>query len=374
MPAEIDSRTRILHVVQSLGTGGLENGVVNLANRIDRRRFVLDVLCLRFIGELAERLTSESKVIYDPATSSSITSSIRSVASLCTRGRYQVVHTHGWATLLPGYIGGRIARVKVINGEHGTFFTDTRLRRTAQRILFRAVDLNCAVSDSLRIEMQEVFGHPASRVQVISNGVDVSRFLPTPSARAAIRRELGVAQGVLLLGTVGRLVPVKDYATLVTAFHELSLSLPGARLLIVGDGPELNKLKQIAEALGEGKAVIFTGNRDDVPSLMSAMDVFCLTSIREGLSNTLLEAHACGLPVLATATGGNGEVVRPGRTGFLFEVGDHGQLAELMITLGRNPQLRNQLGDGARKMAVQEFSIDRMVSAYEKIYAGILCD
>jgi glycosyltransferase involved in cell wall biosynthesis len=206
----------------------------------------------------------------------------------------------------------------------------------------------------------------------IINGVDVKRFRPDPETRAATRKSLGVNANEILFGAVGRLVPVKDFKTLITAFRELSATSAEARLILVGDGPELAALRTVAGDLCEDKKVAFLGNRDDVPSLMNAMDVYCLTSLREGLSNTLLEAHACGLPVIATDTGGNGEVVVTGRTGFLFKVGDDAALTILMRNLAEHQQLRKSLSVAARERAAKEFSIARMVREYEKLYESVL--
>jgi sugar transferase (PEP-CTERM/EpsH1 system associated) len=369
------SRIRILHVVQSLGTGGLENGVINLANGIDRHRYELDVLCLRFIGELRTRLTNHSEVFFDSRTSTSIARSIVAVRHYCRTRKYSIVHTHGWATLLPGFLGARAAGgACTINGEHGTFFADTARRRIAQRLLFRLVDANCTVSRSLRDEMQQIFSHSRATVSTIVNGVDTDRFKPNAVTRAETRRALGMDANEILFGTVGRLVPVKDYRTLINAFRTLSTECPNARLILVGDGPDLADLRTLAGDLVDSRKVIFVGNRDDVPSLMNAMDVFCLTSLREGLSNTLLEAHACGLPVLATRTGGNGEVVASGKTGYLCDVGDVTELAMLMKNLATQRPLRDQFGAAARERAVNEFSIARMVDAYEELYERVLRD
>ena len=176
-------------MVQSLDTGGLENGVVNLANRIDKSRFNLDILCLRYTGRLRDRLSADVSVEFDPTTASSVAKACRVIADCVNNGSYDVVHTHGWATLLPGFVGGRIlGRAIVVNGEHGTFFADSFRRRLLQKLLFRAVATNCTVSDSLRLEMQLLFSVPESQAETIVNGVDVDRFKPDQVARRTVRR------------------------------------------------------------------------------------------------------------------------------------------------------------------------------------------
>lgn len=374
MPVDHNKPIRILHVVQSLGTGGLENGVVNLANGIDRDQFNVDILCLRYRGELCERLRPDTTVFFQKNTATSISKSLLAVRRLCRNKGYDIVHTHGFATLLPGFVGARLAGgVRIINGEHGTFFVDTARRRNTQKLLFRLVDANCTVSNSLRDEMGSLFSLPQKRITPIINGVDIERFRPDQGVRASARQSLGMRPDHIAFGTVGRLVPVKDYGTLVAGFRRIAARCDAARLVFVGDGPELELLRALAGELCESGKIVFVGNRDDVPFLMNALDVFCLTSLREGLSNTLLEAHASGLPVIATKTGGNGEVVSHGETGYLFTVGDSAGLADHMLTLARDKELRRKLGFAARERAERMFSVAAMVRNYEGLYEDVLC-
>jgi glycosyltransferase involved in cell wall biosynthesis len=219
--------------------------------------------------------------------------------------------------------------------------------------------------------MQVLFSVPESQVETIVNGVDVDRFKPDQVARRTVRTELGLESDNPVFGTVGRLVPVKDYATLLKAFGVASREHAGAKLLIVGDGPEAQSLKALADSLSIGNSVIFAGNHDDVPALLAAMDVFCLTSIREGMSNTLLEAHACGLPVLATDTGGNPEIVDAGTTGYLVPVGDVDTLASRMRCLEWDSAKRRLMGEAARQRSITKFSLSTMVENYERLYERV---
>ena len=368
---DTDQPVRILHVVQSLDTGGLENGVINLANNINQDRFHVDIACLRYIGKLRDRLRAGVEVYFDSGTGS-IRGATCAIRELVRQHCYDIVHTHGWATLLPGFVGTRfLPAVSVINGEHGTFFVDSWRRRISQRALFRWVDANVTVSAALRREMHTMFGVDPASVTPIINGVDIDTFYSTPERRAAARDLLEIQSESIVFGTVGRLVPVKDYGTLIRAFKELADAVPSAVLVLVGDGPELGALQQIAGGLLREQRILFAGNRDDVPALMPAFDVFCLTSLREGLSNTLLEAHASGVPTLATDTGGNGEVVEHDTTGFLFEVGDSHALAKHMRRLAENADLRREFGAAARDRAVSRFSIASMVHSYEQEYMRV---
>jgi glycosyltransferase involved in cell wall biosynthesis len=211
---------------------------------------------------------------------------------------------------------------------------------------------------------------PARRITVIHNGVDGRRFSPDASARAHFRRAYGVSDEEFCIGCVGNLIPVKDHLTLLRAVDGFARSGRPWRLLIAGAGPELPTLTAFADAHPAWKSrVMFLGRNNSIAGLLNAMDVFVLSSLTEGISNSLLEAMATGLPVVATATGGNPEVVPDdGGSGLLFPVGDAGRLTEHLLALDARPVWRKQLGQRALRLAREEFSIDSMVRKYEEIY------
>jgi glycosyltransferase involved in cell wall biosynthesis len=166
------------------------------------------------------------------------------------------------------------------------------------------------------------------------------------------------------------LVPIKDHQTILHAAALLSKSGIDVRVLLVGSGPEREKLQGLA-AKALGGRVSFAGDSSRVPELLNAMDVFALPSLNEGMSNTLLEAMACGLPVLATNVGGNPEIVENNVNGCLFTPGDTAWLAEKLQLLARNPALIHQLGTAARNHAIESFSLSRMLEAYRSFYLDL---
>ncbi|MGH8595830.1 MAG: glycosyltransferase, partial [Gammaproteobacteria bacterium] len=182
--------------------------------------------------------------------------------------------------------------------------------------------------------------------------------------------------GVVRIGTVGRLQQVKDQATLLRAFAALCAALPTdrsrLRLLIVGDGPLLGDLRALAISLGIADAVWFPGALDTIPEVLRAMDIFVLPSLNEGISNTLLEAMASGLPVVATAVGGNLELVEDGVCGRFFQPGDHLGLAQLLAEYAADPASRGDHGRAARNAVLNKFSLEAMVASYEAIYDRVL--
>ena len=178
-----------------------------------------------------------------------------------------------------------------------------------------------------------------------------------------IRDELGISERSCVIGVVGRLDPIKDHSTLFQAFAEVRKASPDARLLVVGDGPERAYLEDLA-----GDGILFLGNRLDVPVILQALDIFVLSSLNEGISNTILEAMATGLPVIATKVGGNSELVEDGATGILVPPKEPKAIASALLKYIRNPEIRNSHGNRGRINAIQVFSIENMVKGYVTVY------
>jgi glycosyltransferase involved in cell wall biosynthesis len=260
--------------------------------------------------------------------------------------------------------------VRVISTEHGRLNDQpaTIKRRIGTRVLNWLPATVVAVSRSLRSQLLAE-GFPESRVRVVRNGIDPGPP-PAPELRRDARARLGLHEDELVIGAVGRLAPVKDFGALIAAFG-LVRSLPGrARLVIVGDGPERAALLSEARAANVSRAVLFTGHQDDVPSLMPAFDIFVNSSIYEGVSLTVLEAMAAGLPVVATAVGGTPEIVDDGVNGRLVPRRAIREMASAVAGLARDPELRARFGAAGRSRVLQSFHIDRMVRTYAGLYAS----
>ena len=210
----------------------------------------------------------------------------------------------------------------------------------------------------------------SSKVLTILNGVDTERFSPG-NDKAGSKIRLGIDGNVFVIGIVARLAQVKDHATLLEACRILVESGHEFRLLVVGDGPLRGQLEERTHFLGISKQVIFTGMREDITDLMRAMDIFCLSSLSEGISLTLLEAMACGLPIVATAVGGNPEVVVGGETGFLVKPGSPESLSERLAVLISNEQLRITMGQAGRDRVINHFSLQTCALAYQNLYISV---
>ena len=357
----------IAHVVHCLEIGGLENGIVNLVNapRAGQRHAII---CMTHAGANRSRLRADVDVFeLDKAEGHDVRAFIRFVR-LLRRLRPTVVHTRNWAGF-DGVLAARLAGVRAIaHGEHGRDIADpdgtNRRRNALRRVLAPLIRRFTTVSEDLRRWLIEDVKVDSAKIQRIYNGVDTAH--DAPADRAEIRAALGVPADAPVIGTVGRLDPVKDQAGLLEAFARLRTT--GAVLVIVGDGPCRADLHGRAAALGLGERVRFLGARKDVAHVLGAMDVFVLPSIAEGVSNTILEAMATGLPVVATRVGGNPELVSPGVTGQLVPRQHPDALADAIDRYLGDPVLRLAHGTQARARAVEMFSLDSMREAYADLY------
>lgn len=360
-------RLHIVHVVNSLGVGGTENGVVNLITGL-ADRFRHTVVTLTPTATLAARLPAGTEVHTLAKRPGVDLRTLGRLVVLLRRLRPDVVHSRNWATF-GAVVAARLAGVRtVIHGEHGRDATDPdglHPRRRWRRRLAPLVTRFVTVSDDLRRWLVEDVGVPAAKVTRIYNGVDISRFSPGDSPWRP--RPLGLDPDEPVVGTVGRLDPVKDQAGLIHAFGRLAGDHPRPRLLVVGDGPCRRDLEFMAASLVPGR-VTFAGERDDVPALLRSMDVFVLPSLGEGISNTLLEAMATGLPAVATRVGGNPELVEDGVNGTLVPRRDPAALAAAIARYLDDAHLRAVHGKASRERAVERFSLDRMCTAYDALY------
>jgi sugar transferase (PEP-CTERM/EpsH1 system associated) len=355
----------VCHVVLSLEPGGLENGVVNVVNGLSREEYRSSVCCLRRSGEFAARLRPDVPVSVMGLRPGNDPVMLLRLARLLRRERVDIVHTRNAEPFFYGFLSARLARVPiVVHSEHGRTFPEQPLRARTQRLLLRGVDAAFAVSEQLRADLVREIGIDGSSMEILYNGVDTRAFRPRAAPASPAQ-----AAGPLRIGSVGRLVPVKNYALLLHAFAQLPPA--AAQLVLVGEGPERAKLEQLADELGIHGRVEFAGHRDDVSELLRGMDIFVLPSMSEGMSNTLLEAMASGVPVVASDVGGNREIIESERSGLLFPSGDTAAaLAQLTRLIG-NSELRHTLGRAAATRVRQTFSIEAMLKRYEDLYRRV---
>ena len=378
-----DTRPLVLHVIHHLVTGGMENGLVNLINNLPESRLRHAVACIEDFSDFRNRLVRADTEVCAMHRSRIGTWRLRrSLYQLCRRLRPAIVHSRGMSgldALLPARLSG-VRRC--IHSEHGWDVNDlsgTKLKPIVLRRLHSPlIDRYITVSQDLnRYLIDKVHVRP-DRITTICNGVDTAKFCPAePKPQATAPRGF-IGPESIVVGTVGRLQPVKDQATLIRACAQLAHSDAAIkaklRLVIVGDGPLRNALTRLVDDLDIGGITWFAGDRQDVSQVLRWFDVFVLPSLAEGISNTILEAMASGLPIVATQVGGNPELVRDGVNGRLIPSADAQTLVQVLAEYLNHPTLRREHGAASRRIAVAKFSLKSMLETYQAEYEAVLRD
>jgi len=382
MPLVTDPRPLIVHVVYRFAVGGLENGIVNLVNRMPCRSWRHAIIAMTEAPEnYRTRITRDDVAIV--ALNKPPGHGVRvypQLYGLFRRWRPAIVHTRNLAAL-EAVVPAWAARVPVrIHGEHGRDMNDidgTRRRyRLVRRIYRPFVHRYVALSRDLERYLIEGVGVAPDKVRHIYNGVDAARFRPVSGGRAPIEGAPFSDPRWFVVGTVGRMESVKDQANLARAFVRAAgyttESASRLRLVLVGDGPQRGEVEGLIRSAGLADRVWFAGERADVPALMQGLDCFVLPSMAEGISNTLLEAMASGLPVIATRVGANADLMEEGATGCLVPRADSVALADQMLRYAADPALARRHGRAGRQVVERRFSIDRMIADYEDLYRHAL--
>ena len=373
-----DDRPLVLHVVYRFDVGGLENGVVNLINHMGGARFRHAVVALtEVVPAFARRIVRDDVVFVSlhkrPGHALSL---YPRLVRLFRELKPAVVHTRNLAALecqLPAWWAGVPVR---IHGEHGRDVGDLDGNNRRQQWLRRAyrplVHHYFALSRDLAGYLQAKVHVPAERLTQVYNGVDADRFHPAPGAAAPPAGCPFIAAGLWRVGTVGRMQTVKDQTTLARAFVRALQLAPALRerlrLVMVGDGPLRAEVAAILGAAGAAPLAWLAGERNDVPEVMRGLDCFVLPSLAEGISNTILEAMASGLPVIATDVGGNADLVSAGVSGEIVAAADPQAMAEAMLRLALDPARARAMGQAGRDAAEKSFSMHAMVSTYQGVY------
>ena len=364
---------RILQVVLSLTPGGTEHLVIEICKRL-AASFEVSICCLDDEGAWAADARAHGVDVVALHRRDGFRPEIgRRVGRLAAERGIDLLHCHQYSP----FVYGRIAKgwnpgLKLVYTEHGRLSDapPTWKRRMVNPLLARFDGAIIAVSDELRRHMIDA-RFPAARVAVIRNGIEVGPR-PSPADRRAARRALGMDEETFVAVSVARLDRVKDFGTLLDAFATVRRQSPRSRLLIVGDGPERGWITQRAAQPDLEGAVDLIGFRSDVRAVIAAADVYVNSSISEGISITILEAMAVGLPVVATAVGGTPEVLTDDAGGMLVPSRDPARLASALLALVVDPQRRAAMAAAARRRLETSFTIDRMVGEYVSTYRRLL--
>ncbi len=371
----------VAHVIYRLDVGGLENGLVNLINRIPAERFRHVIICLTDYSAFRRRIRRSDVPVFTlnkPPGNSPIFHF--KLWRLLMQLRPDIVHTRNLGAL-EGALPAALAGVRVrIHSEHGHDIGDlgggNRKYQWVRRALKPFVHQYIALSKDLERYLHEKIHVPANRVAQLYNGVDTELFHPARGGREPLPCADFAGPDQFVIGTVGRMQAVKDPVTLARAFVRLLHMVPdGARrlrLVMVGDGPLKEQVLTVIEEAGATRLAWLAGERDDVPRIMRGLDLFVLPSISEGVSNTVLEAMASGLPVVATRVGGNPELIKAGVTGTLVPRDDPESMARAMRAYAESTELCRRHGSEARHAVERRFGMEAMVNAYMAVYDNVL--
>ena len=375
----------IVHVIHRLHVGGLENGLVNLINHLPCEKYHHAIVCLTQSSDFKQRINRENVMIFElhKRDGKDLRIYLR-LWKLLRHLRPKIVHTRNLSTLEAGVVAA-IAGVPIrIHGEHGRdiydLYGNNKKYKLLRRLCAPFIHRFIALSKDLEYWLKNEVKISPQKIVQLYNGVDTQRFQPRINQLPDDEKFPSgfIETNSFIIGTVGRLEPVKDQQTLLDAFIRLWDIAPGyvtrCRLVLLGDGPlnsEIrNKLSQANEQVI--KRVWLAGSRNDVPDILRNFNLFVLPSLGEGISNTILEAMSCGLPIVATRVGGNQELVQDDVTGYLVSAKNPEEMAGALVAYMENSELAKAHGQAGRKRAIELFSLDTMIQHYQNIYDDLL--
>jgi len=369
------TRPGLAYVVNSLNPGGTERLVVEMGLAF-RDEYDLRVYCLDEPGAWAARLREAGVPVVGLWRQPGIDLAMPVVLARHLRAAgTALVHAHQCSP----WFYAALARVlypqpRLLLEEHGRFWpeVDAPWRRRVNRLLInRLTHRFVAVSRDVAERLVRYEGIPARRIEVVYNGVPRAEA-PTPSHRHALRASLGIQADEYLVGTVGRLDPIKNLPMLIAAFTEVMASNPKVRGIIVGDGPRRGEMERRVQDAGLSGRVVLTGHRDDARRLVACLDVFVLASYSEGTSMALLEAMSAAVAPVVTAVGGNPELIEDGRCGWVVPSDDASAMARAITAALADPARRTLRGQAAQRRFARRFTLADMLERYRSLYRDML--
>ena len=363
----------VLHLIGSLSQGGAERNLYYLASWMAKSRFRYGICCLTMKGQFAAEIEGIGVPVFDLRyRRRSTLSAIARLRSLLKAKRVRVLHTHLFECGVIGRLAAWLAGVPaIITHEHGKTLWKKWYHRWFEMLAIHGTDLRIAVSEDIRNLRLRYEHTPPEKISVIVNAVEPAMFDLVEAGREAKRKELGL-EGSFVVGTVGRLVEAKCYDLFLEVARDVCAVRPEVKFLLVGDGHLRSSLTTLRDSLGLAQRVVMAGARNDIPELLAAMDLYMITSEREGLPITLIEAMMAAKPIVATAVGGIPETLTDGEDGVLVRAGDRRALAEATLGLMADPGRRLAMGRKAKEKATEKYSARAVLETLEGTYASIL--
>lgn len=368
------NKITVVHLIGSLRIGGAERQLLSLAPFFDTERFRTIVCTMEPDGPLTDTLR-ESGVDVRALNfrMRHFASGVRRLVKLLKQEKVDVLHMHMYHAAWYGRIAGLCAHVPVmITTDHGQELWKKPWDVAFERYMNKHTAMRIAVSRDVADILRTRERVPEEKLLVLLNGVDVERFRPNKAERDAVRSELGFVDDIVVVGTVARLVDPKALHILIKAVALARKAVPQMKLVLIGDGPLRGDLERCASEQGVSDIVTFAGMRSDIPAVLAAMDIFCLSSKSEGLPVSLLEAMAAERTIVSTRVGGIPEVLTDHREGLLVEPNDPDALADALQEVACNSELAAGLARKASEKVAAEYSNRAVVRKLEEIYGGLL--
>jgi sugar transferase (PEP-CTERM/EpsH1 system associated) len=372
MVATIEQPRLVVHLVHQLDVGGLENGLINLIRHMPPERYRHTIVCLKDYSEFHAHIKERGVEIIslNKREGKDFGHYMRMYKTLRAL-QPDLIHTRNLCGF-EGQLVAALAGIKLrVHGEHGRDMSDLYGKRLKYQLLRRVlrplIGHFIAVSADLENWLIDSVGAEPGRVSQISNGVDSVQFHPRLGPPAAVGPAGFMQDNAFVIGSVGRMVDVKNYPTLVDAFLRLIASPHPAH-----QRPARAECLDMLTRAGASHRAWLPGERTDIPQLLRTMDLFVLPSLAEGSSNTILEAMATGLPVVATAVGGNTELVHPGFTGILVPPRSPDLMAAAIADYCRIPEMGARHGMRARSQVIARHSLPAMARGYLAVYDALL--
>jgi glycosyltransferase involved in cell wall biosynthesis len=371
------TKLRVLHCLETVGSGGVEQRRLLLAQRLDKARYEQALICTKSIGGLPEQFATAGVLPREIGVFRNIFDNERYAKALKFIREFKpdIIHGAVYEGVAVAALAGRWARVPIIIGEETS---DPSNRRLQGHLLFRALASlthnMVAVSPAVQDYLVRTIRLPASKVTLINNGV-VESVPASAGQKQALRAALGVEAEDFIIGSCGRLLDEhKRFSDLIRAFAKVREQCPKTKLLIVGDGPDEAMLRALARQVGVEERVLFTGYQGDTRPYYEIMDIFALASAREAFGLVLVEAMFSHLPVVATHVGGIPSIVDAGETGYLVDPANPTELAAKLIALINDAPRRKSMGETGLLRARARFGADRYVRQVDELYQRLAAE
>ena len=374
-----DKKINILFVMMHLKGGGSENLVYNLASKLDRGVFNPSIIHFFEDGISNEFNKQKIPLCHIPKTKRFDISPMQGIGEMIGKNNIHIVNAHHFMPMIYSFYGCKIKNnCKLIYTEHAKSEVE-KVPWIWQKIgsyLLNRSDAAVGVTKEVSETIHDRFKLHPSKVFTIKNGVDLEAYKGANNKKE-LRKKLGITENEKVIGIVANLKRIKNHIFLLKAFDELIKSYKKVKLLLIGQGfkndPENaeEELRNFVNEKGLNKKVLFLGYRSDISDLLSIMDIFCLTSFKEGLPLSLIEAMAAGLPIVGTDVEGIREVVLQNKNGFLVQIDDAEELRKALLNLLKNEPLKRRFGKESKFLS-KEYSLEQCVNKYQELFLTVM--